>query len=115
MNAYPTPPYYPQETSGIFDDPSIYRKVDPDVLFFIFFYQQGTYQQYLAAKELKAQKWRYHPQHQTWFQKHESQKAPSDQEIGTYSYFDYETPPGWAVKKKEFRFDYKSFEGSENA
>jgi CCR4-NOT transcription complex subunit 3 len=44
-NPYPTPLYYPQEASGIFEDPSIYRKVDPDVLFFIFFYQPGTYQQ----------------------------------------------------------------------
>ena len=30
----------------------------PDTLFFIFYFQQGTYQQYLAAKELKKLAWR---------------------------------------------------------
>jgi CCR4-NOT transcription complex subunit 3 len=45
VNQFVTPPYYPQEASGLFDDPAIYRKVELDVLFFIFFYQQGTYQQ----------------------------------------------------------------------
>ena len=69
---------------------------------------------YLASKELKAQKWRFHTQHQTWFQKHENKApTPADQEVGTYSYFDHETAPGWAIKKKEFRFDFKSFEGGE--
>jgi len=29
-----------------------------DTLFFIFYFQQGTYQQYLAAKELKKASWR---------------------------------------------------------
>ena len=36
--------------------------------FFIFYQQQGTYQQYLAARELKKQSWRYHKKYLTWFQ-----------------------------------------------
>ena len=77
-------------------------------------FSSSSLQRYLASKELKAQKWRYHAQHQTWFQKHENKSAPAgEQEVGTYSYFDHETAPGWAIKKKEFRFDFKSFEGGE--
>ena len=30
--------------------------------------QPGTHQQYLAARELKRQSWRYHKQHGAWFQ-----------------------------------------------
>ena len=37
-------------------------------LFFSFYYQPGTFQQYLAARELKRQSWRYHKQHSAWFQ-----------------------------------------------
>ena len=36
------------------------KKVDLDTLFFIFYHQQGSYQQYQAARELKKQSWRYH-------------------------------------------------------
>ena len=36
-----------------------FRHAEPDTLFFIFYFQQGTYQQYLAAKELKKLAWRH--------------------------------------------------------
>jgi hypothetical protein len=36
---------------------------------------QGTYQQYLAARELKKQSWRYHKKYMTWFQRHEEPKV----------------------------------------
>jgi hypothetical protein len=51
---------------------------------------QGTYQQYLAAKELKKQSWRYHKKYNTWFQRHEEPKLTTDEyEQGTYVYFDF--------------------------
>jgi len=79
-------------------------------LFFIFYYQQGTYQQYLGAKELKRQSWRYHKKYLTWFQRHEEPKEiTADYEQGTYVYFDYET--GWCQRKKtEFTFEYRYLE-----
>jgi len=79
-------------------------------LFFIFYYQQGTYQQYLAARELKKQSWRYHKKYLTWFQRHEEPKEiTNDYEQGTYVYFDYET--GWCQRKKtEFTFEYRYLE-----
>lgn len=52
--------------------------------------QQGTYQQYLAARELKKQSWRYHKKYNTWFQRHEEPKVTTDEyETGTYVYFDF--------------------------
>ncbi|KAK6921320.1 NOT2/NOT3/NOT5, C-terminal [Dillenia turbinata] len=54
------------------------------------FFVQNTYQQYLAAKELKRQSWRYHRKYNTWFQRHEEPKVATDEyEQGTYVYFDF--------------------------
>ena len=49
------------------------------VLFFIFYHQQGTYQQYLAARELKKQSWRFHKKYMTWFQRHEEPKVTTEE------------------------------------
>lgn len=46
----------------------MFEKLNTDTLFLIFYYQQGSYQQYLAARELKRQSWRYHKKYMTWFQ-----------------------------------------------
>ena len=83
-----------------------FEKFGTDTLFFIFYYQQGTYQQYLAARELKKQSWRYHKKYLTWFQRHEEPKVTADDyEQGTYVYFDYET--GWCQRiKSDFTFEY---------
>ncbi|MCJ1351664.1 MAG: general negative regulator of transcription subunit 5 [Icmadophila ericetorum] len=89
---YNTPRYYPQEPSIIIDDPNLYGRIDTDTLFYIFYYRQGTYQQYLAAKSLKNQSWRFHKQYQTWFQRHEEPKTITEEyEQGTYRFFDYES------------------------
>ena len=105
-NPYPTPNSFPQTPASVFDAPSTFDKFDTDTLFFIFYYQQGTYQQYLAARELKRQSWRYHRKYLTWFQRHEEPKVTAeDYEQGTYVYFDYET--GWCQRiKSEFTFEY---------
>lgn len=96
-----TPPHYPQDPLPIFDDPRLYNKIDTDSLFYSFYYRQGTYQQYLAARELKNQSWRFHKQYQTWFQRHEEPKnIVEDYEQGTYRFFDYEST--WYVFTFEF-------------
>lgn len=94
----PTPSVagYPQEPLPIFDDPRLYGRIEPDTLFYVFYYKQGTYQQYLAAKALKDQSWRFHKQYQTWFQRHEEPKQITEEfEKGTYRFFDYEST--WSV------------------
>jgi len=105
-NPYPTPNSFPQTPAVVFDSPTVFERFDTDTLFFIFYYQQGTYQQYLAARELKKQSWRYHKKYLTWFQRHEEPKVTADEyEQGTYVYFDYET--GWCQRiKSEFTFEY---------
>lgn len=97
QNPYPyTPDHYPQEPLAIFDDPRLYTRIETDALFYAFYYRQGTYQQYLAAKALKSQSWRFHKQYQTWFQRHEEPKSiTEDYEQGTYRFFDYEST--WLV------------------
>ena len=111
-NPYPTPSSYPSAPSSIFDNPAVFEKLGTDCLFFIFYYAQGTYHQYLAARELKKQSWRYHKKYMTWFQRHEEPKVTTDEyEQGTYVYFDYET--GWCQRiKSDFRFEYSYLEDS---
>ncbi|KAL9130132.1 MAG: hypothetical protein Q9217_001606 [Psora testacea] len=89
---YNTPDYYPQEPFVHADDPALYSKIDTDTLFYIFYYRQNTYQQYMAAKSLKSQSWRFHKQYQTWFQRHEEPETITEEfEQGTYRFFDYES------------------------
>jgi CCR4-NOT transcription complex subunit 3 len=111
-NPYPCPSCYPSVPSPIFDNPAVFEKLGTDALFFIFYYAQGTHQQYLAAKELKKQSWRYHKKYMTWFQRHEEPTVTTDEyEQGTYIYFDYET--GWGQRiKQDFRFEYSFLEDS---
>lgn len=112
QNPYPTPASYPVAPSAIFSNPAVFEKLGTDCLFFIFYYAQGTYQQYLAARELKKQSWRFHKKYMTWFQRHEEPKITTDEyEQGTYVYFDYET--GWCTRiKTDFRFEYSYLEDS---
>lgn len=107
---YLTPRYYPQEPFVTIDDPSLYGKIDTDTLFYIFYYRQNTYQQYMAAKSLKSQSWRFHKQYQTWFQRHEEPKTITEEyEQGTYRFFDYEST--WMNRRKaDFKFAYKFLE-----
>ncbi|KAJ0107106.1 hypothetical protein J7T55_014634 [Diaporthe amygdali] len=103
---------WPKEPLQIMDNPQLYQptKVDNDTLFYAFYYKQGTYQQYLAAKALKDQAWRFHKQYQTWFQRHEEPKNITEEfEQGTYRFFDYEST--WMNRRKaDFKFAYKFLE-----
>ena len=95
-------------------------------MFFIFYYMEGTKAQYLAAKALKKQSWRFHTKYMMWFQRHEEPKIINDEYEqvhrvccdalliltsffqGTYIYFDYEK---WGQRKKEgFTFEYRFLE-----
>ena len=109
-NPYATPAEFPVQPAPLFETPAIFERFDADTLFFVFYYQQGTYQQYLAARELMKQSWRYHKKYMTWFQRHDQPKVTTDEyETGTYVYFDYET--GWCQRiKSEFTFEYTFLE-----
>lgn len=107
------PTYYPSTPPPILENPSIFERFELDTLFFIFYYQQRTYAQYFAARELKRQSWRFHKKYLTWFQRHEEPKTITEEfEQGTYIYFDYEG--NWCQRKKsEFTFEYRYLEDEE--
>merc|ERR1719362_1722140 len=46
-----------------------FARFDLETLFFAFYYQQGTDQQYLAAVELKRKNWKFVKRFETWFKK----------------------------------------------
>ncbi|KAF9534998.1 Not1 N-terminal domain, CCR4-Not complex component-domain-containing protein [Crepidotus variabilis] len=106
-NPFQTAPYYPQAPHGLLQTPAIFAQLDVETLFWVFYYQPGTYQQYLAAKELKKQSWRFHVKYLTWFQRHSEPQAITDEyEQGVYVYFDWEG--SWCQRKKsDFRFEYR--------
>ncbi|KAG9137232.1 hypothetical protein Leryth_023369 [Lithospermum erythrorhizon] len=116
-----TPPSYPQVQAPIVNNPAFWERLGADnygtdTLFFAFYYQPNTYQQYLAAKELKRNSWRYHSKFNTWFQRHEEPKVATDDfEQGTYVYFDFhianEEQNGWCQRiKTDFTFEYNYLE-----
>lgn len=117
-NPMDVPASFPSVPATVFDSREVFQQFDLDTLFFIFYYQQGTYQQYLAASELKRQGWRFHKKYQTWFQRHDEPKISTDEyETGTFIYFDYANVvvrgqgSGWCRRfKSEFRFDYRFLE-----
>lgn len=106
-NPYQTPPYYPQQPIPSLSTASVFSQLDVDTLFYVFYFLPGTYQQYLAAKELKKQSWRFHLKYLTWFQRHSEPQAITDEyEQGVYVYFDWEG--SWCQRKKsDFRFEYR--------
>lgn len=108
-NPCPTPPFHHQMPPHHSDSIEFYQRLSTETLFFIFYYLEGTKAQYLSAKALKKQSWRFHTKYMMWFQRHEEPKTITDEfEQGTYIYFDYEK---WGQRKKEgFTFEYRYLE-----
>ncbi|CAO1381734.1 unnamed protein product [Diamesa tonsa] len=104
-----TPPHFPQTQLPHSDTIDFFQRLATETLFFVFYYMEGTKAQYLAAKALKKQSWRFHTKYMMWFQRHEEPKIINEEfEQGTYIYFDYEK---WGQRKKEgFTFEYKYLE-----
>lgn len=91
-NPYHAHTSFPTKPPSTLENNALFERLPPDALFFAFYYQQCSYQQYLAAKQLKKHSWRFHKKYKTWFQRHEEPKiATDDYEEGTYVYFDYES------------------------
>ncbi|KAI6047051.1 Not1 N-terminal domain, CCR4-Not complex component-domain-containing protein [Pisolithus marmoratus] len=102
-----TTSFYPQTPHPVVSSPALFQHIDVETLFYVFYYLPGTYQQYLAARELKRQSWRFHIKYLTWFQRHsEPQAITEEYEQGVYVYFDWEG--SWCQRKKsDFRFEYR--------
>ncbi|XP_037971009.2 CCR4-NOT transcription complex subunit 3 isoform X1 [Plutella xylostella] len=108
-NICQAPLYYNQVLLPHSDSVEFFQRLSTETLFFVFYYMEGTKAQYLAAKALKKQSWRFHTKYMMWFQRHEEPKVINEEyEQGTYIYFDYEK---WGQRKKEgFTFEYKYLE-----
>lgn len=101
-HTHPTFPSAPQFTTQT-EIADLFERLPMDTLFFVFYFQQGTYQQYLAAKQLKKHSWRFHKKYMTWFQRHEEPKVATEEyEEGTYVYFDYESGEFWFAVRLRF-------------
>ncbi|PLW08147.1 hypothetical protein PCANC_22625 [Puccinia coronata f. sp. avenae] len=111
-NPYPTSSHYPQQPMAFEKRPAIWSEIEVEVLFYLFYYHQGGYLQYLAAKELKKRAWRFHKYYLTWFQRAKNpEEMADDYEKGSYTYFDWEAD--WLMRTKTpFQFDYKHLEDS---
>ena len=70
------------------DTIDFFQRLSTETLFFIFYYMEGTKAQYLAAKALKKQSWRFHTKYMMWFQRHEEPKIINDEyeQVHTASY-----------------------------
>lgn len=61
------------------DTIEFYQRLATETLFFVFYYMEGTKAQYLAAKALKKQSWRFHTKYMMWFQRHEEPKIINEE------------------------------------
>ncbi|KAG1667352.1 hypothetical protein FOA52_001412 [Chlamydomonas sp. UWO 241] len=111
------PASFPRQQHPVVDNPALFRRLDPECLFFAFYFQPDSYQQFLAAGELKRQSWRFHKHHHAWFQRFTEPTVTSDEyEQGAYVYFDYnivhdDMQTGWCYRRKEnFTFRYDALE-----
>uniref|UniRef100_A0A8C2K503 CCR4-NOT transcription complex, subunit 3b n=1 Tax=Cyprinus carpio TaxID=7962 RepID=A0A8C2K503_CYPCA len=78
-NPCPTLPFHQQMPPPHSDTVEFYQRLSTETLFFIFYYLEGTKAQYLAAKALKKQSWRFHTKYMMWFQRHEEPKTITDE------------------------------------
>ena len=123
----PIPPSYPTtllDSTGknlypVLENQALFERLDADALFFAFYHQQGTPQQYLAARELKRANWRFHKKYGAWFARREEPKVSTEEyEQGAYVYFDhavtrdeYGSVRGWCQRSKpDFLFEYSHLE-----
>ncbi len=70
---------------------ALFEHYSEDTLFFIFYFQKNSFQQFLAARELKKRNWRFHKQYITWFRRLEQPKVTNEKyEEGSFVFFDYD-------------------------
>lgn len=106
------PDFFPKDPIHIFDGPGVYKHLNIDTLFFIFYFSRDE-RQISSARELKKYSWRYHTKYNTWFQRLEEPKMITEYyEQGIFLFFDFEVT--WTNrKKKDFTFEYKYLENIE--
>ena len=114
----PYPDLQKHEQNGFPDQPksdpnsieALFTKYEEDTLFFIFYHQQGTYQQYLAARELRKKKWFYHKNIKKWF-KHVREPTQIEEGYENGSYYIFNPEGEWSVRQQDdFKLEYAQVE-----
>ncbi|SCU82268.1 LADA_0C04126g1_1 [Lachancea dasiensis] len=88
----------------------IMSKFDLDTLFFIFYHYQGSYEQFLSARELTIRGWQFNKVNRCWFYK-EVEKLPPGMEQSeeiSWRYFDYQK--SWLARRCGAEFVYREEE-----
>ncbi|XRB03084.1 CCR4-NOT transcription complex subunit [Pycnococcus provasolii] len=121
------PAGYPTTPPPAVSSPLLFEKAELDLLFFAYYFQPGSRQQYLAARALKAQAWRWHKSFGAWFLRHEEghRRIDEGRERGNYAFFDPRAPPldaatgqasrdatsGWCMRvRQDMVFEYAQLE-----
>ncbi len=109
VNPVQTPSSFPKIPAATLETSQIFERMEIDTLFFAFFNQPGTYQQFLSAKELKRRSWRFNKKYGTWFTRHEDPKIVNELfEQGSFLYHDQIT--GKQKILQDFKFEYDVME-----
>lgn len=66
---------------------------------------EGTKAQYLAAKALKKQSWRFHTKYMMWFQRHEEPKIINEEYEQVYIKLPLLNTSGMFIEKSVRKFD----------
>ncbi|EDO15611.1 hypothetical protein Kpol_1006p7 [Vanderwaltozyma polyspora DSM 70294] len=106
----------PSTTHDIYSRTSLaktFSKFDLDTLFFIFYHYQGTYEQFLVARELaKHRNWKFNKINRNWYYKEVTKSPPGMQqaEEETWRYFDYQN--SWLARRcnSDFKYNEEDFE-----
>ncbi|SCU88160.1 LAMI_0D09010g1_1 [Lachancea mirantina] len=90
----------------------IMSKFDLDTLFMVFYHYQGTYEQFLAAKELSNRGWQFNKINRCWLFKEVEKLPPGNEksEEVSWRYFDYQK--SWLARRcgDEFVYRQEDFE-----
>merc|ERR1711862_823362 len=82
-----------------------FEKFTLDTLFFIFYFQANTFEQLLAAKELKKRSWKFHKKYLTWFKPRKPQSSRKRILRKENTNFSILRPDGWRGKKVNLRLN----------
>ncbi len=90
----------------MFDSAHVFGLMDLDTLFYIFYYQSGSYQQFIAARELKQRGWSFNTRYTAYTSQHSIGKGQhmivdNKYEQGTYIFFDRNQ--SWQMRMREFQ------------
>lgn len=106
---YKSPGHYTPPSPVTTNKLEFYLRLNPETLFYAFYYLEGSLAQLLAAKALKQLSWRFHKKLLIWFQRHEDPRVITEEyEQGSYLYFDFERWTQSTIEK--FIFEYRYLE-----